>query len=39
MNYEWDFSILTEYRGLMLGAAAVTFQLVLFSVGLGSWSA
>ncbi|MDF2620188.1 MAG: amino acid transporter permease [Xanthobacteraceae bacterium] len=35
MNYEWDFSILTEYRGLMLGAAAVTFQLVLFSVGLG----
>jgi polar amino acid transport system permease protein len=35
VNYEWDFSILTEYRGLMLGAAAVTFQLVLFSVGLG----
>lgn len=35
MNYEWDFSILTEYRGLLLGAAAVTFQLVLFSVGLG----
>lgn len=35
MNYDWDFSILTEYRGLLLGAAAVTFQLVLLSVGLG----
>lgn len=35
MTYDWDFSILSEYRGLLVGAAAVTFQLVLLSVGLG----
>ncbi|GLK56615.1 polar amino acid transport system permease protein [Methylopila capsulata] len=35
MSYEWDFSILLQYRELLLNAALTTFQLVALSVTLG----
>jgi len=35
MTYQWDFSLFYQYRGLMLNAALVTFQLVALSVVLG----
>jgi polar amino acid transport system permease protein len=35
MSYQWDFSLFTQYRGLLISAALVTFQLVALSVVLG----
>src|SRR5690349_13355228 len=35
MSYQWDFSLFTQYRGMLVSAALVTFQLVGLSVVLG----
>lgn len=35
MTYDWDFWILLQYRGALLSAAFVTFQIVVVSVALG----
>lgn len=35
MSYQWDFSLFTQYRGMLISAALVTFQLVGLSVVLG----